>query len=55
MLKVAAPRAKILLFTSHDLSTEAGREPAVDAYLQENHIRQLVSVVQRLLGLGVAA
>jgi DNA-binding NarL/FixJ family response regulator len=54
-MKSVAPDAKILLFTSHDLSTEASREPAIDGYLQKNNIRQLLPTVQRMLGIDIAA
>ena len=53
LLKAAAPEAKILLFTSHDLATEAGREPAIAAYLSKSHLDQLLPTTQRLLGLDV--
>ncbi len=53
LLKAAAPRAKILLFTSHDLATEARREPAIEAYLSKEHLEQLLPTAQRLLGLDV--
>ena len=55
LLKAAAPGAKILLFTSHDLATEAGREPAIAAYLSKQHLDQLLPTTQRLLGLEVSA
>ena len=54
-MKSGAPDAKILLFASHDLSTEASREPAIDGYLQKNNIRQLLPTVQRMLGIDIAA
>ncbi len=53
LLKAAAPEAKILLFTSHDLATEARREPAIEAYLSKEHLEQLLPTAQRLLGLDV--
>ncbi len=52
LLKAAAPRAKILLFTSHDLATEARREPAIEAYLSKGELDELVPTAQRLLGLA---
>jgi len=51
MLKEAAPGAKIILFTSHDLQIEATREPAIDAFLLKRHLRDLLPTAQRLLGL----
>jgi CheY-like chemotaxis protein len=50
-LKRAAPAAKILLFTSHDLRVEAEREPAVDDYLPKTRITELLRRVQSLLGI----
>ncbi len=55
LLKAAAPDAKILLFTSHDLATEARREPAIEAYLSKQHLDELLPTTQRLLGLDVTA
>ncbi len=52
LLKAAAPAAKILLFTSHDLATEARREPAIEAYLSKGELDALVPTAQRLLGLA---
>lgn len=51
LLKEAAPEAKLLLFTSHDLRLEANREPAIDAFLSKTHIKRLLPLVQELLGL----
>jgi DNA-binding NarL/FixJ family response regulator len=51
LIKDAAPDARILLFTSHDLKIEASREPAVDAYLSKNDIRLLLPTVLSLLDL----
>lgn len=51
LIKKAAPRAKIILFTSHDLQIEASREPAIDAFLLKRHLSQLLPTAQRLLGL----
>lgn len=50
-VKEAAPRARILLFTSHDLELEASREPAVDRFLLKRDISDLLPAVQELLGL----
>jgi DNA-binding NarL/FixJ family response regulator len=49
-LKLAAPDAKILLFTSHDLRVEVEREPAVDGYLSKNELFNLPDTVRGLLG-----
>ena len=51
MLRQASPRSKILLFTSHDLTIEANREPAIDRILLKKDLDQLLPTVQGLLGL----
>ncbi len=51
LLRTADPDIKIILFTSHDLAIEAGREPAIDAYLQKKDLKKVLPTVQRLLGL----
>jgi DNA-binding NarL/FixJ family response regulator len=50
-LKAAAPEAKILLFTAHDLEQEASREPAIDAFVRKDDLAKLLPTAQRLLGL----
>ncbi|MCW2927045.1 MAG: response regulator transcription factor [Thermoleophilia bacterium] len=50
-LKEAAPSAKVLLFTSHDLRLEARREPAIDRYLGKTDITALLGTVQEMLDL----
>ncbi|HWC13491.1 MAG TPA: response regulator [Actinomycetota bacterium] len=52
MLKEAAPEACIVLFTSHDLSVEADREPSIDAFLLKRDMNQLLPTVRRVLGLS---
>lgn len=54
ILKDAAPQAKILLFTAYDLRTEAKREPAIDAFLRKDHLKDLLPVILRLLDLAPA-
>jgi DNA-binding NarL/FixJ family response regulator len=54
-IKRAAPDARVLLFTSHDLAVEASREPAIDAFLLKRDISELMPTVQRMLGLGPIA
>lgn len=49
MLKTAAPKTRILLFTSHDLGAEVSRQPAVDAYLRKDNLDQLLPVVRSLM------
>ncbi|MCW2973031.1 MAG: family transcriptional regulator [Thermoleophilia bacterium] len=50
-LKQAAPHARILLCTSHDLAVEAERSGSVDGFLNKNDIQQLLPTVQQLLGI----
>lgn len=50
-LKEAAPHARILLLTADDLSAEARREPAIDAYLRKTDIERLLPTARKLLGL----
>ncbi len=50
-IKEAAPDARVLLFTSHDLHVEASREPAVDEFLLKRDISDLMPTVRRMLGL----
>jgi DNA-binding NarL/FixJ family response regulator len=50
-LKEAAPATKILLFSSHDLSAEVARQPAVDAFFRKDHMDDLLPTVQSLLDL----
>lgn len=50
-LKAVAPRAAILLFTSHDLEIEAKREPAIDRFLLKRNIAELMPTVHDMLGL----
>ena len=51
MLKEASPNSKILLFTSHDLTVEANREPAIDQILLKKHLDRLLPTARSLLGL----
>jgi DNA-binding NarL/FixJ family response regulator len=51
ILKSAAPQTKVVLFTDYDLSSEARREPAIDAFLDKRRLRELLPLVDRLLGL----
>jgi DNA-binding NarL/FixJ family response regulator len=50
-LKDAAPSARILLFSSHDLSAEVARQPLVDAFLRKDRMDDLLPTVQALLQL----
>jgi DNA-binding NarL/FixJ family response regulator len=51
-LKLVAPHVRILLFSSHDLTIDASREPAVDEFLMKQRLTSLVPTVARLLGLA---
>lgn len=53
-IKEAAPSARILLFSSEDLSARAKQEPAIDAFLHKDRILELLPTVQRLLGFDAA-
>ena len=48
LIKAANPKIKIILFTSHDLASEARREPAIDAFLLKRNINKLLPTVLRL-------
>ena len=50
LLKAVAPDVPIILFTSHDLTVEASREPAIDAYLRKSDLKNLLPTALRLLG-----
>ena len=50
-LKAAAPQTKVVLFTDYDLSWDARREPSIDAFLDKKRLRELVPLIDRLLGL----
>ena len=51
LLKEAAPRAKILLFTAFDLEAEASANPFIDDFLSKKDLGRLLPVAQRLLDL----
>ncbi len=50
-LREAAPSAKILLLSSHDLSAEVARQPLVDSFLRKDRMEDLLPTVQALLQL----
>lgn len=50
LIKAVAPNMPIILFTSHDLSVEVSREPAIDAYLRKSDMNKLLPTALRLLG-----
>ena len=49
VLKELAPNAKIVLFSSHDLTIDASQEPAVDVFLSKRRLGSLYPTVSRLL------
>ena len=51
LIKAAAPRAMILLFSAFDLKKEAAAEPAIDGFLGKSDVALLLPTVQRMLGL----
>ena len=51
LFKRRSPRAKVLLFSALDLRHEARAMHAIDCFLRKDRIRDLVSVMQRMLGL----
>lgn len=51
-LKLAAPGAKVLLFSSTDLTIEAGRDSAVDAFVSKRKLLTLLPTVSQLLDLA---
>lgn len=52
-LKEVAPNAKIILFTAHaELRHPAADEPAIDAFLLKTDVSQLLTLAQRLTGIG---
>ncbi|HEX9775994.1 MAG TPA: response regulator transcription factor [Actinomycetota bacterium] len=51
-LKEVAPGAKVLLFSSHDLTAEASMEPAIDAFLPKSRLPDLLPTARALLGLA---
>ncbi len=54
-IKEAAPKSRVLLFTSHDLRIESSREPSIDEFLLKRNIADLMPTVQRLLDLDPIA
>ena len=51
-LKRAAPRAKLVLFSSYDLAIEAQHESAVDVFVNKRRLRALLPTVSSLLDLA---
>jgi DNA-binding NarL/FixJ family response regulator len=55
LIKTVAPDMPIILLTSHDLSVEVSREPAIDAYLRKSDLKSLLPTALRLLGIEPSA
>ena len=55
LIKAAAPRTKILLFSAFDMHKEAEAEPAVDEFLSKSDVAKLLATVQRMVGLTALA
>ena len=51
-LKRAAPRTKLVLFSSYDLAIDAEREAAVDVYVNKRRLGSLLPTVATLLDLA---
>jgi CheY-like chemotaxis protein len=51
MLKAVARKARIIIFTTHDLSVEVRQEPAIDLYVPKKELRKLLTAAQNVLGL----
>lgn len=51
-LKRAAPRTKLVLFSSYDLAIDAQRETAVDVYVNKRRLASLLPTVSSLLDLA---
>jgi DNA-binding NarL/FixJ family response regulator len=55
LIKQVSPTSRIVLFTAYDMAAEARDEPAIDAFLRKDRLRELVAVVDELLGLEPVA
>jgi len=55
LIKSVAPNMPIILFTSHDLSVEVSREPAIDAFLRRSDMKNMFPTALRLLGIEPSA
>jgi DNA-binding NarL/FixJ family response regulator len=52
-LKELAPQAKIIMFTAHtDLKARTDKEPAIDGFVPKTESTRLLTLAQRLTGLG---
>ena len=48
LLKERAPEAQIVLFTAHDLASEAAANPAIDRFVRKDRIIELPDVLRSL-------
>lgn len=48
LLKEQAPDARIVLFTAHDLASEAAAHPAIDRFVRKDRITDLPGVLRAL-------
>ena len=51
LIKLAAPRARILFFSSSVGGEEAGSEPAIDVVLTKDRLHDVLPTVRKMLGL----
>jgi diguanylate cyclase (GGDEF)-like protein len=54
LVKDRAPGAKVILFSALDLAAEAHEAPGIDAFVQKDHVLDLLVVARQLLDLGDA-
>ena len=54
LLKEHAPAARIVLFTAHDLASEAAASPAIDRFVRKDRIAELPDVVRALASSAIA-
>jgi CheY-like chemotaxis protein len=53
LFKEVAPLSKIILFSAHaELQARAEDEPAIDAFLLKTDVAKLLTLAQRITGLG---
>ena len=55
LLKEQAPDARIVLFTAHDLASEAAACPAIDRFVRKDRISELPDVLRSLAASGATA
>lgn len=50
LLKEQVPDARIVLFTAHDLASEAAANPAIDRFVRKDRIAELPGILRALAG-----